>query len=127
MSDFAISQEHNAARLAATVAFADAGLSASRIDYFDASDNWLATVTLAEPCGEVEAGVLQLRQADPSGDMIAASGIAAQARWYNGDGLLVASGAVSDESGTGPFYVQGTAGTQIYAGGKLVLGLTEIS
>lgn len=127
MSDFDISDDLAAAQLEATVAFADTGSANAYIAVYDAAENLLVTILMAKPCGAVTAGVLQLHQQLPGGDLIVASGIATHAAWFAGNGTLVARGSVSDEAGLGPFILGGTAGTQLYAGGRAILGVTEIT
>lgn len=126
MAEFTISADHLEARQRATIAFADTGANNSRIHFYDSVNELLATVILAKPCAEINAGVIKLLQESGIGDMIPSDGAAVSARWVSGDDKLVAQGAVSDETGAGPFVIQGTAGTQLYAGGRLVLGITEI-
>lgn len=127
MSEFTISEAHNTARLEATVAFADTGANPSRIEFYDASEQLLVSVPLAKPCGAVAGGVLVLIAADPTGTLITADGIATHAAWFSGNNTLVAAGSVSDATGDGPFILQGTSGTQLYAGGRAVMGDTEIT
>lgn len=127
MSEFTISAAHNAARLAATIAFADAGANPSRVEFFDAAEQLLVAVSLTKPCGTVVGGVLRLTAADVSGSLITADGIATHATWTSGSGTTVASGPVTDESGDGPFVLEGADGTQLYAGGRAVMGTTEIT
>ncbi len=125
--ELTISNAHNEARLAATVAFADAGANPSKIEFFDAAATLLVTVILTKPCGVVLDNVLLLTQAAPAGDLILVEGAAVSAMWLNGAGAPVGSGAVTDESGEGPFVLQGADGTQLYAGGRAILGVTEIT
>lgn len=127
MSDFTISQAHNTARLAATISFADTGANPSRVEFFDASEQLLVSVLLTKPCGTVVDGVLQLTAADTSGSLIVADGVATHATWTSGSNTLVASGPVTDETGDGPFFLEGAEGTQLYAGGRAVIGVTEIT
>ena len=127
MSDFIVAPGTAAAQLDAVVAFADAGGGNSYTAVYDASDLLLTTLLLSKPCGVVTAGVLRLTQQLPGGDMIVATGQATHADWFAGHGPLVAQGAVTDESGTGPFTLGGTAGTQMYTGGRAILGETEIT
>lgn len=118
---------HANARLTATCDFADAGSSASRLRLYDAADNLLVTMVLTKPCGTVAAGKLTLTQQDLSGDLIVAQGTATKGVWISGAGSIVAEGTVSDETGDGDFKVGGAAGTLIYAGGRAILGLTELT
>jgi len=131
MSDlpaFEISAAHAMARLQATANFADSGPAASTIDLYDAAEQLLVTLTLTKPCGQItEAGYLLLTQASGSGDMILSSGQAAIGVWSTSDGKLVGRGLVTDEAGAGHFKLLGSTGTQIYAGGKAILGETRIA
>ena len=130
MSDlptFEISAAHALARLQATANFADSGPAASTIALYDAAEQLLATLTLTKPCGQiVEGGYLVLTQASGSGDMILTSGQAAIGVWSTSDGKLVGRGLVTDEVGAGHFKLLGSTGTQLYAGGKAILGETRI-
>ena len=127
LPEFEISAAHALARLQATVAFADSGPQASRISLYDAAEQLLVTLTLTKPCGQItEGGYLLLTQANGSGDMILASGQAASGVWSTSDGKLIARGQVTDEAGQGHFKLLGSTGTQLYAGGKAILGETRI-
>jgi hypothetical protein len=130
MSDalvFEISAAHALARLQATLAFADSGPDASSIALYDASERLLVTLTLTKPCGQiVDGGYLLLTQASGSGDMILANGQAAIGVWSTSDGQLIGRGLVTDEAGAGHFKLLGSTGTQLYAGGKAILGDTRI-
>ena len=127
MSDFAVSTELAAAQLQATAVFADAGSGSAYIAVYNATEELLVTVLLAKPCGTLVDGVLQLHQQAAGGDLIDTTGVATHAAWFAGNGTLVARGSVTDESGLGPFILGGTAGTQLYAGGRAILGETEIT
>ena len=130
MSDlptFEISAAHALGRLQATLAFADSGPEASRIALYDATEQLLVTLTLTKPCGQIaEGGYLLLTQANGNGDMILASGQATTGVWSTSDGKLIGRGQVSDEAGQGHFKLLGSTGTQLYAGGKAILGETQI-
>lgn len=124
---FEISAAHALARLQATQAFADSGPEASRIALYDSSEQLLVTLTLTKPCGQItEGGSLLLTQANGGGDMILASGQAVTGVWATSDGQLVGRGLVTDEAGLGHFKLLGSTGTQLYAGGKAILGETRI-
>ncbi len=132
----AISAAHNTARLQGTLAFADSGVQSSRIRLYastrpttggDPIAAPLVEITLAKPCGSIDAGVLTLVQADVGGDLIAETGTALWARWVNGDEMHVADGSVSDAAGDGDFKVTGTAGTILYAGARALLGNSTLS
>ena len=127
MTDFNISLRLQAAQLQATADFADAGPDNSQVVFYSATDVELARITLAKPCGVVADFKLRLAQAAAGGDMISESGIATHATWLSGAGYVVATGDVTDPAGAGPFILGGAAGTQMYAGGQAVLGVTEIT
>ena len=127
LPEFEISATHALARLQATLAFADSGPEASRIALYDASEQLLVTLTLTKPCGQItEGGTLLLTQASGGGDMILATGQAATGVWRTSDGKLIGRGQVTDEAGLGHFKLLGSTGTQLYAGGKAILGETRI-
>lgn len=126
--EFEISAAHAQARLQATQAYADSGPEASRISLYDSGEQLLVTLTLTKPCGQITVdGSLLLTQASGGGDMILASGQAAIGVWSTGEGKLIARGQVTDEAGQGHFKLLGSTGTQLYAGGKAILGETRIS
>lgn len=128
LPEFEISAAHALARLQATLAFADSGAEASRISLYDASEQLLVTLTLTKPCGQVvDGGYLLLTQASGNGDLILATGQAATGVWSTSDGKLVGRGLVTDEAGPGHFKLLGSTGTQLYAGGKAILGETRIA
>ena len=125
--EFEISTAHALARLQATASYADSGSEASRIHLYDAAEQLLVTLTLTKPCGQItEGGYLLLTQANGGGDMILASGQAATGVWSTSDGKLIGRGQVTDEAGAGHFKLLGSTGTQLYAGGKAILGETRI-
>lgn len=127
LPEFEISAAHALARLQATLAFADSGPAGSTIKLYDASEQLLVTLTLTKPCGQItEGGTLLLTQASGGGDMILASGLAARGVWATSDGKLIGRGLVTDETGAGHFKLLGSTGTQLYAGGKAILGETRI-
>ena len=128
LPEFEIPAAHALVRLQATLAYADAGSDASRIALYDAAEQLLVTLTLTKPCGLITAdGSLLLTQASGGGDMILVSGQATTGVWMTGDGKLIARGLVTDEAGQGHFKLLGSTGTQLYAGGKAILGETRIS
>ncbi|MGU3628001.1 hypothetical protein [Comamonas sp. C24C] len=125
--EFEISAAHALSRLQATANFADSGPAASTIALYDAAEQLLVMLTLTKPCGQItEAGYLLLTQASGSGDMILTSGQAAVGVWSTSDGQLIGRGLVTDEAGAGHFKLLGSTGTQLYAGGKAILGETRI-
>ena len=128
LPELEISAAHAMARLQATANFADSGAEASRISLYDAAEQLLVTLTLTKPCGQItEAGYLLLTQASGGGDMILVSGQAATGVWSTSDGKLIGRGLVTDEAGQGHFKLLGSTGTQLYAGGKAILGETRIA
>ena len=125
--EFEISAAHALVRLQATLAYADAGPDASRIALYDVAEQLLVTLTLTKPCGQIAAdGALVLTQANAGGDLILTSGQAVSGVWISGGGKLVGRGLVTDEAGAGHFKLLGSTGTQLYAGGKAILGETRI-
>ena len=128
LPEFEISAGHALARLQATLAFADSGSASATINLYDAAEQLLVTLTLTKPCGQItEAGYLLLTQASGGGDMILVSGQAATGVWSTSDGKLIGRGQVTDEAGAGHFKLLGSTGTQLYAGGKAILGETRIA
>jgi len=123
MSDLTLSAEGSVAMLEGLLARA----AASRLHFMGAGDVTLAVIVLAVPCGEIVGNALVLDQADPEGDLIAATGAAVQAHWYSYDNALLATGAVTDAAGAGPFRLSGSVGTQLFAGGRAILGTTELT
>ena len=127
LPEFEISEAHALARLQSTLAFADSGSASATINLYDVAEQLLVTLTLSKPCGQItEAGYLLLTQASGGGDMILASGQAATGIWSTSDGQLIGRGLVTDEAGAGHFKLLGSTGTQLYAGGKAILGVTRI-
>lgn len=131
MANFsAVGSECVEARNQATIAFADTGAAKSHVDIFDVNGTLLVSIVLTKPCGTLANGKIVLTQQSQSGDLIAADGVAASAAWISAAGLLVASGDVTGSTGAGPFIVEGSGGAgsvQLYAGGRAILGATEIS
>jgi hypothetical protein len=132
----AISSAHKAARLAGTLGFADEGVQNSRIRLYATTQpeiggepvgSPLVEIGLAKPCGVINASVLTLKQSEPSGDLILATGTALWARWINGRDEVVADGSVSDAAGTGDFKLSGTSGTVLYAGARALLGTCSLT
>ena len=122
-----ITAAHRAARNAATIAIADAGAGNSSIKLYTAEGGTLlGTRTLAKPCGTINGAGRIVLQLSAAQEMIAADGTATWAEWCNGDGDPIASGTVTDETGSGPWILEGTAGTQVYAGGVIGLSATAL-
>ena len=122
-----ITAAHRAARNAATIATADAGAGNSSIKLYTAEGGTLlGTRTLAKPCGVINGAGRIVLQLSAAQEMVAADGTATWAEWCDGDGAPIATGAVTDETGSGPWILEGTAGTQVYAGGVIGLSATAL-
>ena len=126
-----ISVAHHNARLAATLAFlnAGAGSAALRI-YADArpatpdtaaSGTLLATIDLAKPAGSISAGVLYLAAAGDG--LIMATGVAAWARLFSADGGVALDLDCGDAASSADVKL---ASTQLYEGGFARLVSAEI-
>ncbi len=118
----AITPEHNEARLAATLAFLDAGPLPARLRLFGgdrpASPSappgapLLVEIRLSKPAGTVTGGILSLTaEADA---LITATGVATWARLVNGEELCAMDLDCSDSAGTGDIQL---ASTLLYLGG----------
>lgn len=119
----AITTAHRAARNAASIALADAGAGNSSIKLYTAEAGTLLAVrTLDKPCGSIVPATGRIALAgSASADLVLVSGITTWAAWCDGDGNVIASGAVTDGSGPGPFKLKGSSGTQLYEGGVVPL------
>ena len=138
---FYIGTDLSAAQLAASIARADTGPAASRIQIFDntqpaggaaAGVTPQADVVLAKPCGAVVGGVLVLYPADPGGTMVLRTGIPRWARWLSGDTKVMVDGTATDLDHDGDFKLTGgttapgETSPTLYAGGLVLLGATSI-
>lgn len=127
MSSLAIITEHRAARNAASVAFADAGPGTSCIKLYTAEGGTLlGTRTLAKPCGVITAEGRIALQVAAVQDLVVTSGAVAWGTWCDGSGAAIAAGAVTDESGAGPFRIKGATGANVYEGGVVALDSTAL-
>lgn len=137
MRDLTLTQDARAARNAASIAQADAGAAPSAVHLYDAQGGALLAVRqLAKPCGAVRPadGRIQLMPA-AANDVVAATGAATWGEWVAGDGTVLAAGPVTDAAGNasngaggltptgdvGPWVLTGANGTQLYAGGLVLL------
>ena len=121
-----ITTVHRAARNQASIDLADVGGPSSIKLYTEQGGTLLGVRTLAQPCGTITAeGRIQLLPAAVN-DLVVATGTPTWAEWCNGDGDPIATGAVTDETGAGPWVLEGTAGTQVYAGGVIGLSTTAL-
>ena len=110
-----------AAMLAGVLALLDNDTDPAYAVLFDAASNPLVTVIFDQPAGAIVAGQLVFAQGDPAGDLIAASGTAVSFTLHAGDGTNMGAGDVTDAAGTGAMKLEGSTGTTIYAGGRLVI------
>lgn len=125
MADPVISTAHRAARNQASIDLADASAGNSCLKLYAAPAGvLLGTRTLAKPCGTINAAGQIVLQVGASNDLIAADGTVTYAEWCDGAGVPIASGAVTDDAGAGPFKLQG--GTTVYAGGLILLATPAI-
>ena len=113
-----ISTAHRAARNQASITLAGA---ASTLRFYTAEGGTLlATRTLADPAGTVNAqGRIVL--AASAADLVAETGSVGWAEWCDSAGAVMAAGTVTDESGAGDFKLAGTSGTTVYQGGRVLL------
>jgi len=122
-----ITTAHRAARNAATIATADTGAGNSSIKLYTAEGGTLlGTRTLAKPCGVINGAGRIVLQLSAAQELVTADGTATWAEWCNGDGDPIATGRLTDETGAGPWVLEGTAGTQVYAGGVIGLSATAL-
>lgn len=135
MRNLAITLAARAARNAATLAQADGGVGNASIRLYDAPNGTLLAVRqLAKPCGVLQDGRIAL-SASAGNDLVAATGPASYGEWLAADGTVLATGPVTDAAGMvsdgmggllesggiGPWVLSGTSGTQLYAGGLVLL------
>ncbi len=85
------------------------------------ADTPLVTMLFAVPACVLVGHVLEFAQGDPSGDQILVPGNASWARLYNGNGVWLGDGDVTDSLGVGPLKISGTTGTLLYAGARAIL------
>ena len=127
----AISADHNTLRLAGTLTFMDQGGGNAGIAIYAgprpeagaaAADPPLVTIALAKPAG-VLTDVLTLSPATPEGEMIAVSGTAAWARFYNGAGAWVMDADCGPEGSSAEVKLPSLT---LYAGGRCPLSPSTI-
>ena len=126
---------HNTARTTAaqaaanahTITLADAGAGPSTLRLYTDADpvtqerTHLVTIVLAKPCGTIVGGQIQLAQADPLGDMVAATGVPTFAQWCDGDGTVIADCTVSNDAGDGDLKISTRQDGMIFEGGFVTL------
>lgn len=137
-------QAHRAARNAASIALADEGVGNASVRLYTTDGGTLLAIrTLAKPCGIVRSsdGRIELAAHSDSTDVAASTGPVTWAEWCDGSGTAISAGRVTDEAGNitdgdglvvpdpdglGPFVLGGTSGTQVYAGGLVLLNAALI-
>lgn len=136
--DLTLTQAARTARNAGMLVRADDGAGHSHIVLYTASGGTpLAVRQLAKPCGtlrEADGRILLIADATAT-DLVVATGGATWGEWVAADGVVLAAGPVTDASGMasgvggtlvdtggiGPWVLAGTQGTQLYAGGTVLL------
>ncbi|MBK1674625.1 hypothetical protein CKO35_15270 [Ectothiorhodospira shaposhnikovii] len=118
----AITQEHNEARLAGTLAFLDAGENSARLRIYSGTrppnptatptSAMLVEIALTKHAGTIAAGLLTLTQQEDG--LITATGIATWARLVNGDDVTALDLDCSGTDGDGDVKL---ASTNLYLGG----------
>ena len=126
---------HNTARTTAaqaaanalTITVADAGAGPSTLRLYTDADpvtqerTHLVTIVLSKPCGTIVSGQIQLAQADPLGDMVAATGVPTFAQWCDGDGTVIADCTVSNDAGDGDLKISTRQDGMVFEGGFVTL------
>jgi len=118
----AITQDHNEARLAGTLAFLDAGINPARLRIYGGtrpvtpattpSSAKLVEIALTKPAGTIADGLLTLTQQEDG--LIVANGIATWARLVNGEEVTALDLDCSGTDGAGDVKL---ASTNLYLGG----------
>ena len=122
---------HHNARLAATLAFLNAGAGSAALRIYAgtrpatpdtaAGGTLLATIDLANPVGSINSGVLGLVAAGDG--LIVATGVAAWARLFSADGGVALDLDCGDAASSADIML---ASTQLYEGGFARLVSAEI-
>lgn len=86
------------------------------------TSNVLVTIIFDSPAVTIVGNELVFAQADALGDLITMSGNATWARFFNGDALWLLDCDVTDMAGAGPLKIGGSAGTNLYLGGRAIVG-----
>lgn len=118
----AITAEHNAARLAGTLAFLDAGSHQARLRIYGGqrpatpaatpASAMLVEIALTKPAGSIAGGLLTITQQEDG--LIARTGIATWARLVNGNDVTALDLDCSGADGNGDVKL---ASTSLYLGG----------
>jgi hypothetical protein len=137
-------QEHRAARNAASIALADDGPGNASVRlYSEQGGVLLAVRTLAKPCGLVRPadGRIALEALADSPEVAIATGSATWGEWWTASDVAISAGYVTDvdgnftdgdslvvhPDGVGAFTLGGgEPGTMVYAGGLVLLGVALI-
>lgn len=140
--DWDISPAAALVQLQATMAWADAGPAASRLQLFTSEQPAAGAepgaapqveITLAKPCGVIVGGVWSLTAANPGGTMVLTNGIPRWGRWLTAAGVWIADGSVTDLDHAGAIRIAGGAtpagdnSPMLYAGGLALLGATAFT
>ena len=122
----AVTQRHNAARLAGTLADLDAGTGSARLRLYGGTrpatpneapaSELLVEIVLTKPAGTIADGALTLTAVEDG--LIQTSGLATWARFVTGDDATAFDADAGE--GPGPWEVQ-LVTTQLYAGGNATL------
>ena len=113
-----ISTAHRAARNQASITLA--GATSTLRFYTAEGGTLLATRTLADPAGTVNAQGRIVLSASAA-DLVAETGSVGWAEWCDSAGAVMAAGTVTDQAGSGDFKLAGTSGTTVYQGGRVLL------
>ena len=113
-----ISTAHRAARNQASITLA--GATSTLRFYTAEGGTLLATRTLADPAGTVNAQGRIVLSASAA-DLVAETGSVGWAEWCDSAGAVMAAGTVTDQAGAGDFKLAGTSGTTVYQGGRVLL------
>lgn len=134
--EWELSASAELAQLQATMAYADAGPGASRLQVFTntrpaagaaAGASPQFEIVLTKPCGTIAGGVWTLTPADAGGSLVMVNGIPRWVRWLTAGGAWVADGDVTDVDHGGAVRIAGGAtppgdlSPMLYAGGLAVL------
>lgn len=110
------------AMLLGVASLLDAGVNPAYAVLFDGANVALVTLVFARPAASLVDHELVFAQGQPGGDMILVQGNAAMFELYNGDGILLGAGDVSDMAGSASLKISGTTGTLLYEGARAILG-----
>lgn len=122
MATFVHSVDTNDAMLLGVAALLDAVADPAYAILFEGTTA-LVTMVFAKPAAALIAHELVFEQGDAGGDLILVQGEADSFELYNGAGVLIGAGDVTEAAGTGALKVSGTAPgtTLLYAGARAIL------